>query len=236
MAPEGSNNVLFISSSQNLPLPKLDLDGSNWVLYKARIVSAITYRKLIWYLDGHTKQSHAPSANATDVKENYENDLDTWQAGNEHVHSIILSTLPETYQIEVISIPTAADVWKNIFEKFDDQSEMVQIDILHQMNQTHCAEDADPRKTIQILQTLRAKYASVGGKLEPAQFTAIILSFMPDCYQLLLHALIASTCINKVALTPNDLISHITEAAKHDFAQEQTKKDDATLAARTVGK
>jgi hypothetical protein len=155
MAPESSNDVPFIFSSQNLPLPKLDVDGSNFVLYKARIISAITYRKLIQYLDGRAKQPHTPPANApADVEENYENDLDTWQAGNEHIHSIILSTLPETYQFEVISIPTAADVWKNISAKFDDQSKMVQIDILHQMNQTHCTEDADPRETIQRLQTL----------------------------------------------------------------------------------
>jgi hypothetical protein len=50
------------------------------------------------------------------------------------------------------------------------------------MNQTRCAKDADPRETIQTLQALWAKYASAGGKLESAQFTAIILSAMPDRY------------------------------------------------------
>jgi hypothetical protein len=59
---------------------------------------------------------------------------------------------------------------------------------------------------------------------------------MPDRYRPLIHTLIASTQVNKLTLNPNDLISHITEAAKHDFAQEQAKKDDAALAARTGGK
>jgi hypothetical protein len=71
--------------------------------------------------------------------------------------------------------------------------------------------------------------------LELAQFSAIILSAMPDQDQPLLHALIATTHVNKQTLTPNDLISHITEAAKHDFAQEQAKKDNAALAARVMG-
>jgi hypothetical protein len=59
---------------------------------------------------------------------------------------------------------------------------------------------------------------------------------MPERYRPLLHALIATTRVNKQTLNPNDLISHITEAAKHDFAQEQAKKDDAALAARSGGK
>jgi hypothetical protein len=113
---------------------------------------------------------------------------------------------------------------------------MVQIDILRQMNQTRCTEDADPRETIQILQTLRAKYASAGGHLESAQYTAMILSAMPDKYRPLLHALIATTRINKQTLNPSDVISHITEAAKHDLALAEAKKGDSALAARVVGR
>jgi hypothetical protein len=140
------------------------------------------------------------------------------------------------YQIEVVGLESAKETWETICSKFDNQSEMVQIDLLQQMNQTRCAEDADPCDTIQILQTLHVKYSSAGGHLQPAQFTAMILSAMPDKYRPLLHVLIASTPVNKQTLTPNDLISHITEAAKHDFAQAQSKKDDTALAARTSGR
>jgi hypothetical protein len=37
-------------------------------------------------------------------------------------------------------------------------------------------------------------------------------------------------------LNLNNLISHIAEAAKYYFAQEQAKNDDATLATRTGGR
>jgi hypothetical protein len=94
-----------------------------------------------------------PGANATTkILEEYEADLEAWEVGNEHVCSVILSTLPETYQIEVVGLNSAKETWETICSKFDNQSEMVQIDLLHQMNQTRCVEDADPRDTIQILQ------------------------------------------------------------------------------------
>jgi hypothetical protein len=93
-----------------------------------------------------------------------------------------LSTISETYQIEVVSLKDAKATWELICSKFDNQSKIVQIDLLHQMNQTQCPKDADPCKTIQTLQVLHAKYASAGRHLEPAQFIAIILSAMLEGY------------------------------------------------------
>jgi hypothetical protein len=148
MGPTGQTDIAFPTPNQNLTFPKLEDDGSNWVLFKAWILSALTYQKIIHYVNGQAQKPKAPSTStAADVKEKYENDLETWEIGNEHVWSIILSTLPESYQIEVIGLETAAEAWKMISSKFDNQSEMVQIDLLQQMNQTRCAKDADPCET-----------------------------------------------------------------------------------------
>jgi hypothetical protein len=119
------------------------------------LISALTYRKLIRYVDGRIQKLHAPGPNTSkDVKERFDTDLEAWEIGNEHARSILLSTLPETYQIKIIGLDSAMDGWDTIKSKFDNQSEMVQIDLLRQMNQTRCAEDADPRETIQTLQAL----------------------------------------------------------------------------------
>jgi hypothetical protein len=67
-----------------------------------------------------------------------------WEIGNENAQFSLLSTLPETYQIEIIGLHSAMPGWDTIKSKFDNQSEMVHIDLLWQMNQTQCAEDADP--------------------------------------------------------------------------------------------
>jgi hypothetical protein len=163
LCPASQTDIAFPTPNQNLPFPKLEDDGSNWVLFKVKILSALTYWKMICYVDGWAQKPKAPSTSAAaDVKEKYKNDLETWEIRNEHAWSIILSTLPESYQIKVIGLKTAAEAWKMISSKFNNQSEIVQIDLLQQINQTRCAEDADPCETIQTLQTLWAKYASAG--------------------------------------------------------------------------
>jgi hypothetical protein len=161
-----------------------------------------------------------------------------WEIGNEHAHAILLSMLLEMYQIKSIDQETATGTWKIISSKFDNQSVMVQVDLLWQMNQVWCAEDSDPHETIQMLQALRAKYALAGGCLNLPQFTAIILSAIPDKYCPLLHTLIATTWANSQTLNPNNLISHIPEATKHhdDFTQAQAKKDNTALATQAAGK
>jgi hypothetical protein len=101
------------------------------------LISALTYRKLIQYVDGCIQKPHAPGPNASkDVKERFDTDLEVWETGNEHAWSILLSTLPETYQIKIIRLDSAMEGWDTIKSKFDNQSKMVQIDLLHQMNQT----------------------------------------------------------------------------------------------------
>jgi hypothetical protein len=137
MGPTSQTDIALPSNNQSLALPKLDSDGSNWVLYKTWIVSALTYRRVICYVDGRAQKPQTPGSRATsDIIKKYETDLETWEIGNEHARSIILSTLPETYQIEVVGLETAKQTWELICSKFDNQSEMVQIDLLHQMNQT----------------------------------------------------------------------------------------------------
>ena len=155
MGPASQTDIGLPSNSQTLTLPKLDVDGSNWVLYKVRVLSVLTYRRIICHVDGCAQKPTTPTNKAdAAAMEKYKTALEMWEIGNEHAHSVILSTLPETYQIEVVGLESAKETWDLISSKFDNQSEMVQIDLLRQMNQTHCAEDADPRETIQALQTL----------------------------------------------------------------------------------
>ncbi|GJJ11497.1 hypothetical protein Clacol_005730 [Clathrus columnatus] len=74
-------------------------------------------------------------ATETQVKE-YNNRLDEWMILNEHVRSLIMSTILETLQIEVITTELASEAWKIVTSKFDNQSEMVQANLLVQMYQT----------------------------------------------------------------------------------------------------
>ena len=124
--------------------------------------------------------------------DDYNNRLDEWMIQTEHARSLILSTIPETLQIEIITAKSAYEAWSIVCTKYDNQSEMVQADIMGQMYQVRCTDDTDPHKTIQTLQSLQARYASARGKLEPAQFTAIILGAMPETYRPLVHSLVTA--------------------------------------------
>jgi hypothetical protein len=85
MGPASQTDIVLPFNNQSLALPKLDSDGSNWVLYKTQIVSALTYRRVIHYIDGCAQKPQTPGSRATsDIIEKYETDLETWEIGNEH--------------------------------------------------------------------------------------------------------------------------------------------------------
>lgn len=186
-------------------------------------------RRLLRYINGEAKKPVKPEREDATLLEKYNIELDNWTFLNEVARLTIMGSIPEHLQIEALSIKSAAKVWTTICGRFDNQSEMVQADILVQMHHTRCPDDGDPRETIKALQRLHAKYASAGGVLDSAQFTAIILTAMPESFWPMLHSLVATNRVMNRKLTPTDIVNHITEAAQHNAIFNERKTGDAAL-------
>lgn len=222
------------TSNQLYSIPKLSADGSNWVLYKQRLESAITAKGLRRHLIGTAKEPNPPKKDATtDDLEKHEDAIELYLQAREAANSMIFSTIPERLQIKVIALKSTKEIWETIQQEFEDQSEIVQIDILHRMIMTRGSDDKDPRETLDTLLQLNAEYAAAGGVLENKLFAAIIIHALPDKFRPLIHAVISAARVTGKSISAEQLIQNISEAAKHDAAQAQIKKEeDAALAAR----
>ena len=81
-----------------LSIPKLKDDGSNWVLYKTKIYSAICgvkgYRK---HITGRAKEPAITDADETDTAklEAHEDALDDWHTNESAIRSILLDSVTE---------------------------------------------------------------------------------------------------------------------------------------------
>ena len=54
----------------------------------------LTYQNLVCYINGQAQKLKVAGIDSTfDAKEKYKDDLETWEIGNEHMCSIVLSTL-----------------------------------------------------------------------------------------------------------------------------------------------
>ena len=97
--------------SENLKVPKLSEDGSNWVLYKSQVTSAILAKKLRRYLNGTAKEPQPPTAPGVDpdADEKYEDALDAYESHLEKVkllnNTIVSRIILSCYIISIYIIP-----------------------------------------------------------------------------------------------------------------------------------
>ncbi|KIK32341.1 hypothetical protein CY34DRAFT_101732, partial [Suillus luteus UH-Slu-Lm8-n1] len=107
-------------------VPKLAEDGSNWITYKERTLTAISARGLMRYVDGR-----APDGSNPTEKEIEERDkkLDEYDQKNSLVKQQVFSTITDRLLLRVQKLESASEVWAEICQIHEDKTELVQIDL-----------------------------------------------------------------------------------------------------------
>ncbi|RDX47714.1 hypothetical protein OH76DRAFT_1316774, partial [Lentinus brumalis] len=131
-------STVKVGGDESVRVPKLEANGANWVLYKARLTWAADAKGLAGHLDGTSLKPAAPpgaaggTATATSpdpAMVQYKADLADWNKGEASVKQLIASTIPDSLFMKIRDQPTARDVWKKIAEAFEKKSRMVVIDL-----------------------------------------------------------------------------------------------------------
>jgi hypothetical protein len=125
-------------------VPKLAEDGSNWITYKERTLTAISARGLMRYADGRALEplpypvdektgSLKPKADGSipNEKEIEERDkkIDEYDQKNSLVKQQVFSTITDRLLLRVQKLESASEVWAEICQIHEDKTELVQIDL-----------------------------------------------------------------------------------------------------------
>jgi hypothetical protein len=131
----GANSSLF-------NVPKLAEDGSNWITYKERALTAIGARGLMRYTDGRAKKPKpfeldlsgklikADKSVATDDEvEELENKIDEFFMKDSLIKQQLFSTISDRLLLRVQKLENAAKIWAEICTIHEGKTELVQIDM-----------------------------------------------------------------------------------------------------------
>ncbi|TBU21882.1 hypothetical protein BD309DRAFT_819537, partial [Dichomitus squalens] len=116
-------------------VPKLDVGGSNWVLYKERLTWAADAKGLVGHLDGTSAEPVAPPSSAgTNTTAPVGGtatglELAGWKKGEAIVKQLIASTIPDSLFMKVRAKGTAHAIWQALAAEFEKRSRMVSLDL-----------------------------------------------------------------------------------------------------------
>ncbi|KAG6914717.1 hypothetical protein DXG01_015766, partial [Tephrocybe rancida] len=115
-----------------LRIPKLDVSGTNWVIYKDRLMWSIDARGLLEHIDGTAEAPPDPISNrgpnivlneaetALDVQ--WKKDLKAWKQGKAIVKQQIAGTIPDSLFMKIRGHETAFGIWEALAGDFQNKS------------------------------------------------------------------------------------------------------------------
>src|SRR5258705_6175566 len=244
-APTTLDIMLPTTNSVLFNIPRLADDGKNWITYKERLLTAIGARGLMRYIDGRTKQPLAfeldptgktivreDSKPATEAEqEAREEKIDEWYQKDAYVKQHIFSTITDRLLLRVQKLPNASEIWEQIRHIHEGKTELVQVDLRRQLQDTRCEEEADVRNHCSELLRMREELAGMGAILEERDFYAIVLGSLPESYRPLLSSINAAARVTSKLLSPNELIDVVSEEYEHrEITSRSTQKKSGNTA------
>ena len=186
-------------------IPKLEVDGSNWVIFKDRFLFAAAAASLKGHIDGTGKPPVNPVLTPCEpltedqklVINEYNTLLMKWEMEENIVKQALASVIPDSLFIEVRRKETATLMWDAVRDQREKKSRMVTIDMRRKLQSEKCNEQGDVRTHLIKLQTMREDLASMGGLISDEDFTSIILGSIPQI-SLLHHPCLIRPCRQQI--------------------------------------
>jgi transposase InsO family protein len=237
-----------------LRIPKLDVSGSNWVLYKERFFWALDARAILDHVDGTgtepvdpvpkasrdaiilsvaekasdpTKAVKELSAAEKEKEKEWKKELKEWKQNEAVAKQQIASSIPDSLFMKIRTKGSAYEIWKELENHFQNRSRMVSVDLRRRIQETRCAEKGDMLSHFANLRTMREDLAAMGQPLSENDFYAIILGSLPASYDPYISAVNATSSVLGKTISADELMLTVTEEYERRNLKYKTgKKDD----------
>ena len=223
-----------------LRIPKLDVSGSNWVIFKDRFVWALDARCILNHIDGSSEEPADPileedrkkalSAEQKTLDTEWKKEMKEWKQGEAIAKQQIASSIPDSLFMKVRSKGSARDIWIELGKHFEKRSRMVSIDLRRRLQEVRCAEKGDVIAHFATLRTMREDLASMGETLSESDFYAIIMGSLPSSFDPYISAVSATSSVLGTHLSADDLMLTITEEYERRNLKTKSGKKDENVA------
>ena len=173
--------------TKTFTLPKLQPDGSNWIMFQDSVELESASHNLEGHLDG-TKVKPVPPVGTgmtpptTAEKEAYETSLNKWMAGEATIRRGLSEALPPALYLTVRKEATAQDVRKAVIRHHQDKAQLIVVELRTKLQNEKCLEKGDLRAHLAKLRQMREDLALMGENVSDDNFRSIILASLPNSY------------------------------------------------------
>lgn len=237
-------STTFKLSDDFLKVPKLSADGSNFHIWKDKLILACRVRGIEGYLDGTAAQPADPPTRSDFVAtatpdevsqmETHQNLISDWKRKEAIVLQQIVSTIPDALYLKIKG-KAVKDAWKLLMDDFGKRSRMFTIDLRRRLQDIRCEDNGNIRTHFDTLRNTREELASLGEAIPDRDFAAIILGSLPKSYDAYLSAITATLSVLQKELDPDALVLSVIDEYDRRNVKTRQAKDKGKDAAFYAG-
>ena len=224
-------------------IPKLEVDGSNWVIFKDHFLYTTAAGSLKGHIDGTGKPPVNPVLTPCEpltedqklAMSEYSTLLTKWEMEENIVKQALASVIPDSLFIEVRRMETTLSMWDAVRNQREKKSRMVTMDMHQKLQSEKCNEQGDVRAHLVKLQVMQEDLASMGGSISDEDFTSIILGSILQLYDTYIAAITATSSLLNQTLSSTNLIDAIRDEADRRTIKNLKPKKEGQDAAFVAG-
>jgi len=182
-----------------IQVPKLSLDGSNWVVYCDR---------LKWAMQTNNFDNHAgeDSPLADYLAAGTIGSVTTqaqWMKEENTIRLTLGSTLLDTTFNRIKATANVHDAWEILKWVFEEWSKALVTDIIRKFRNKRCNKDESIRSHFEYLANLCEQLTAIGKVVTDEDYTDMLLALLPASYDGAVLSISASVCLGTKVLSRN---------------------------------
>src|SRR6202522_1443735 len=226
---------------QFLWIPKFEVSGTNWVIYKDRFAWSLDARGILSHIDGTRIEPKDPISTSVRTKEEFSDEekqldlewkkeLKEWKQGEAIAKQQIASSIPDSLFMKIRAKGTAREIWVELENHFQNRSRMVSVNLRQRLQDQKCLEKGDIVAHFTTLRTMREDLCTMGHPPSKDDFYAIILGSLPPSFEPYISAVNATSSVIGKTLSVDDLMLTITEEYERRMLKAKGGKKDENVA------
>ena len=224
-----------------LRIPKLEVSGTNWVIYKDRFTWSLDARGILDHIDGSGIEPKDPIDASVRTQGEFTDDqklldlewrkeVKEWKQGEAIAKQQIASSIPDSLFMKVRAKGTARAIWTELENHYQNRSRMVSVDLRRRLQDQKCLEKGDIVAHFAVLRTMREDLCAMGHPPNEDDFYAIILGSLPPSFEPYISAVNATSSVLGSTLSADDLMLTITEEYERRVLRSKSGKKDENAA------
>jgi hypothetical protein len=189
-------------------VPKLETNGSNWIIFQIHPKWALEEKQVFGHLDGTTVQPTGTGDEAAKWQEE-------WLIDETKAHHLLAQKLHDSTLTKLLHLTTVAEMWKTIKQEYTVKSSHVVAAMRSSFESLKCADNVNICTHLNKLHLKYKELVDIGITILHTEYATHIIGLLPIHYQRHLSMIKASARASALATT----IAQVSAAGLSTVAQ-----------------